>query len=192
MTPASGRPVAPLPVAPPDPPPLPPTPTHERSEEEMSLPLRKLELTWVKTIAGSSLIRCAPYLQNLTEIKARGCGKWMNDGCILALARFSPLLEVMDLYKCVKITNHSVAGVVRSCTYLRVLLLGECNLLNDDVIRAIIVHGAAIDTLDFSGNGRISDSAYQSLAMLPNLKEVLLNECTLLRNASISHIAKVR
>jgi hypothetical protein len=68
-------------------------------------------------------------------------GEWLTDATLAVCAQYCPLLEILTLWGCSKVTNHGVCGlVVTRGANLREVHLRDCEQLGDEAVLAIAAH----------------------------------------------------
>ena len=98
----------------------------------------------------------------------------LDDANLAQLAVRWPTLRMLDLSRCARVTDHSLAVVTHYCPRLSALILNHCTQLTDATMMHISAHCQQLSTLNISGCVLITDrGCYHLAAAAPALGQGL-------------------
>ena len=88
----------------------------------------------------------------------------LEDANLAQLAVRWPTLRVLDLSRCVHVTDHSLAVATQHCQRLSALILNHCPQVTDLTLMHISAHCQQLDTFNISGCALVTDRGFYHLA----------------------------
>lgn len=153
--------------------------------------LTRLSLSWCSKNMNSLVMLLTPKFKNLQTLILRQDMPQLEDSAVEVIANYCQDLQILDLSKSFKLTDHSLYALAHGCPNLTKLNISGCSSFSDDALAYLVTFCRKLKVLNLCGCvGSASDTALQAIGRYCNqLQSLNLGWCENVSDHGVTSLA---